>query len=96
VLRAIDTPDRTGRAARVIARRRMEATLLDGLRSEKLATLAGLLAVDPTIRQTRFAWLRALPEAPSGVQGDRDRRRCGFGKKFRSANDSSPPMAIVA
>jgi hypothetical protein len=65
VLPATDTLDRIGRAARVIARRRMEAALLDGLTSEGLAALDGLLTVDPTIRQTRFAWLRALPEAPS-------------------------------
>uniref|UniRef100_UPI0020C134D0 DUF4158 domain-containing protein n=1 Tax=Acidocella sp. C78 TaxID=1671486 RepID=UPI0020C134D0 len=65
VLPATDTLDRIGRAARVIARRRMEAALLDGLTAEGLATLDGLLTVDPTIRQTRFAWLRALPEAPS-------------------------------
>jgi hypothetical protein len=43
----------------------VEAALLDGLTSERLATLDGLLAVDPAIRQTRFAWLRTLPEAPS-------------------------------
>ena len=30
-----------------------------------MATFDGLLAVDPAIRQTRFAWLRAFPEAPS-------------------------------
>ena len=65
VVPATDTLDRIGRAARVVARRRMEAALLDGLTSERLSTLDGLLAVDPTIRQTRFAWLRALPEAPS-------------------------------
>jgi len=65
VVPAIDTLDRIGRAARVVARRRMEAALLDGFTSERLATLDGLLAVDPAIRQTRFAWLRALPEVPS-------------------------------
>lgn len=65
VLPATDTLDRIGRAARVIARQRMEAALLDGLTSEGLATIDELLTVDPTIRQTRFAWLRALPEAPS-------------------------------
>ena len=65
VVPAIDTLDRIGRAARVVARRRMEASLLDGFTSERLAALDGLLAVDPAIRQTRFAWLRALPEAPS-------------------------------
>ena len=65
VVPAIDTLDRIGRAARVVARRRMEASLLDGFTSERRAALDGLLAVDPAIRQTRFAWLRALPEAPS-------------------------------
>jgi hypothetical protein len=65
VLPASDTLDRIGRAARVVARRRMEAALLDGLSSEELATIDGLLAIDPVIRQTRFAWLRAFPEAPS-------------------------------
>ena len=65
VLPATDTLDRIGRAARVVARRRMEAALLDGLSSKELATLDGLLAIDPAIRQTRFAWLRAFLEAPS-------------------------------
>jgi TnpA family transposase len=65
VVPPIDTLDRIGRAARVVARRRVEAALLDGLASERLAALDGLLAVDPAIRQTRFAWLRAAPEAPS-------------------------------
>ena len=31
---------------------------------ERLETFEQLLMVDPAIRQTRFAWLRALPEAP--------------------------------
>lgn len=65
VLPATDTLDRIGRAARVVARRRMEAVLLDGLASARLVALDELLAVDPAIRQTRFNWLRALPEAPS-------------------------------
>jgi hypothetical protein len=65
VVPPIDTLDRIGRAARVVARRRVEAALLDGLTSERLDALDGLLAVDPAIRQTRFAWLRASPEAPS-------------------------------
>jgi hypothetical protein len=49
VLPATDTLDRIGRAARVVARRRMEAALLEGLASKELATLDGLLAVDPAI-----------------------------------------------
>jgi hypothetical protein len=65
LLPAAGTLDRIGRAGRAVARKRMEASLLDGLTSEKLATFDGLLIIDPVIRQTRFAWLRALPEAPS-------------------------------
>ena len=65
MLPASDTLDRIGRAARVVARRRMETALLDGLSSEELATFDGLLAVELAIRRTRFAWLRAFPEAPS-------------------------------
>jgi len=64
-LPATDTLDRMGRAARVIARKQMEHALLGGLTPDDLAVLDGLLSVDPAIRQTRFAWLRTLPEAPS-------------------------------
>ncbi|MGF6227783.1 TnpA family transposase [Inquilinus ginsengisoli] len=64
VLPAADTLDRIGRAARALARRRMEAALLDGLPAERLEELDRLLLVDPTIRITRFAWLKSLPEAP--------------------------------
>lgn len=65
LLPAADTLDRVGRAARAIARRRMKASLLKGLSAERLSALDGLLVVDPAIRMTPFAWLRAPPEAPS-------------------------------
>ncbi len=65
LLPAAGALDRIGRAGRAVARKRMEASLLDGFTFEKLATFDGLLIIDPVIRQTRFAWLRALPEAPS-------------------------------
>ena len=64
VLPAADTLDRIGRAARVLARRRMEAALLDGLPGERLDDLDRLLTVDPAIRITRFGWLKSPPEAP--------------------------------
>jgi hypothetical protein len=47
VLPAADTLDRIGRAARALARRRMEAALLDGLPVERLDNLDRLLAVNP-------------------------------------------------
>lgn len=65
LLPAADTLDRVGRVARAIARRRMKASLLKGLSAERLSALDGLLVVDPAIRMTPFAWLRAPPEAPS-------------------------------
>jgi hypothetical protein len=64
VLPAADTLDRIGRAARVLARRRMEAVLLDDLPAERLGDLDRLIEVDPAIWITRFAWLRSPPEAP--------------------------------
>nr|WP_306454995.1 hypothetical protein [Mesorhizobium sp. L48C026A00] len=56
LLPAADTLDRLGRAARAIARRRMEAALLDGLSAERLAAIDDFLTVDPTVGMTRFAW----------------------------------------
>jgi hypothetical protein len=64
VLPAADTLDRLGRAARALARRRIEAALLDGLPPERLDALDEILTVEPEMRITRFAWLKALPEAP--------------------------------
>ena len=61
VLPATDTLDRIGRAARVVARRRTEATLLDGLSSQELATLDGLLTVDSTIRPDPLRLAAGLP-----------------------------------
>lgn len=60
MLPAADTLDR------VLARRRMEAALLDGLPAERLQDLDQLLLVDPAIRITRFAWLRSSPGWRSG------------------------------
>jgi hypothetical protein len=65
LLPGVETLDRLGRAARAIARRRMETALLSGFTSEQLASLDALLVNDPAIRLTRFAWLRSLPETPS-------------------------------
>ena len=44
---------------------RISLALLGGLAPSALDALDGLLTVDPAVRQTRFAWLRTLPEAPS-------------------------------
>lgn len=57
--------ERTGLAARAIARRRAEAALIAELDPEKLQALDNLLVVDPAIGQTRFHWLRSSPDAPA-------------------------------
>src|SRR6516225_6450748 len=65
LLPAADTLDRLGRGARAIARRRMEAALVAGFTTAELATKDDLLVLNPAVQMSRFAWLRALPEAPS-------------------------------
>jgi len=64
LLPAPDTIERLGLAARAIARRRAEATLISDLSPEKLQMLDELLKIDPAIGQTRFHWLRSAAEAP--------------------------------
>ncbi len=65
LLPSTDKLERIGTAGRAVARKRVQTTLLEGLTPERLEAFEQLLMVDPAIRQTRFAWLRALPEAPS-------------------------------
>jgi TnpA family transposase len=54
-----------GIAGRAIARQRAEAALLEALAPDQLDSLDTLLIVDPAIQQTRLAWLRSAPDAPS-------------------------------
>ncbi|MEZ5901625.1 MAG: Tn3 family transposase [Hyphomicrobiaceae bacterium] len=56
--------NKIGLGGRAIARRRAEKELIEGIPSDRLASLDGLLEVDPSIGQTRFHWLRSAPEAP--------------------------------
>ena len=65
LLPSADKLERIGTAGRAVARNRAQKSLLEGLTTEQLAAIEQLLMVDPAIRQTRFAWLRALPETPS-------------------------------
>jgi Domain of unknown function (DUF4158) len=57
--------ERIGLAARARARKRTFQTLVDGLTDTEHAALDGLLATDPALRRSRFAWLRDVPEAPA-------------------------------
>jgi hypothetical protein len=62
-----------GLAGRAIARRRAEITLLEDIAAEKLEALDALLHVDPAVGQTRFHWLRSVPDAP-GASDEIDKR----------------------
>jgi hypothetical protein len=56
--------ERIGLAARARARKKTFETLVAGLSDSERDTLTGLLAVDPELRRSRFAWLRDYSESP--------------------------------
>lgn len=57
--------ERIGLAARARARKKTFEALATGLSDAERDTLARLLAVDPELRRSRFAWLRDYPESPA-------------------------------
>lgn len=56
--------ERIAIAGRARARKRAADALASGLSVEQLAKLDGLLAIDPSVGMTPFAWLKAMPVAP--------------------------------
>ena len=67
--------ERIGLAARVRARKRVFQALAEGLTDGARDALEKLLALDPALRRSRFAWLRDCAEspAPSNILGLLDR-----------------------
>ncbi len=57
--------ERIGLAARVRARRRVFEVISSGLTDEKREAMDALLANDPEVGRSRFAWLRDCPESPA-------------------------------
>ena len=57
--------ERIGLAARARARKKTFEALATGLSDAERDTLARLLAVDPELRRSRFAWLRDYSESPA-------------------------------
>ncbi len=57
--------ERNGLAARVMARRRTFEIISSGLTDEKRQAMDALLANDPEVGRSRFAWLRDCPESPA-------------------------------
>ena len=57
--------ERIGLAARVRARNRAFQALAEGLADTMREALENLLAFDPALRRSRFAWLRGYAESPA-------------------------------
>ena len=76
--------ERIGLAARARARRKTFETLAAGLSDSERDTLTGLLAADPELRRSRFAWLRDYSEspAPSNIVALLDRLEYARGLKI--------------
>ena len=79
--------ERIGLAARARARQKTFETLAAGLSESERDTLTGLLAVDPELRRSRFAWLRDYSEspAPSNIVALLDRLEYARGLKVDPA-----------
>ncbi len=57
--------ERIGLAARARARKKTFEAIASGMSESERDTLTGLLAVDPELRRSRFAWLREYSESPA-------------------------------
>lgn len=64
ILPAAAVIERAAIAGRARARKRAAGALLHDLTPTQAAAVEGLLAADPRIGMTRFAWLKAMPVAP--------------------------------
>lgn len=62
---AAEVLERIGLAARARARKQVFKSLADGLTIAERDALEKLLAVDPELRRSRFAWLRDYSESPA-------------------------------
>jgi hypothetical protein len=65
VLPSATVLERIGLAARARARKKTFEALAEGMTDAERDMLAGLLAVDPEQRRSRFAWLRDYSESPA-------------------------------
>ena len=87
LLPAVAVLERIGLAARARARKKTFEALVVGLSNSERDTLTGLLAVDPELRRSRFAWLRDYSEspAPSNIVALLDRLEYARGLKIDRA-----------
>jgi TnpA family transposase len=90
--------ERIGLAARARARKKTFKTLAAGMSDSERDTLTGLLAVDPELRRSRFAWLRDYSEspAPSNIVALLDRLEYARGLKIDPARSGRIHAARLA
>lgn len=92
----VNVLERIGLAARARARKKVFELLADGLTAGERAALEKLLAIDPELRRSRFAWLRDYSESPAPLQHRRASRppriraQPGNRSQTRRANPSRP------
>ena len=65
LLPASITLEKIGLAARALARKRAQKSLIEGLEQKTIAGLEALIAVGDDQDRTRLAWVREWPEAPT-------------------------------
>ena len=65
LLPTVTVLERIGLAARARARKKVFEALADGLTAAERDALEKLLAIDPELRRSRFAWLRDYSESPA-------------------------------
>src|ERR1700684_738445 len=65
LLPTVNMLERIGLAARARARKKVFEVLADGLTAAERDALEKLLAIDPELRRSRFAWLRDYSESPA-------------------------------
>jgi TnpA family transposase len=65
LLPTVNVLERIGLAARARARKKVFEALAEGLNTGERDALEKLLAIDPELRRSRFAWLRDYSESPA-------------------------------
>ena len=88
--------ERIGLAARVRARKRAFQALADGLTESERAALDALLAVDPELRRSRFAWLRDYSESPAPSNIIELLNRLEYVRGLKIGPDRAGAVALLA
>ena len=81
--------ERAAMAGRARARKRAADALLAGASEVQIAKLDQLLVVDPTLKTSRFAWLRNAPSSPKADHVSQLIERLGFVREIGLSADAT-------